>query len=280
MLDYVSLLFNCLCGSNFDDHDYVQPRFATEVRKLNEFSKKRDLTYFNQLKKTFDQYRLLYHQPSLDSLGFAKNVKQDFTLLSELSSQSSGLGLGRDKKKLLELCQQALLLHFPLVTIEQIVGNAVNLEEIDEKKAEQRFFSYVNLHNTDCIICHETFIKADFLGKTIFRTPCDHFMHKECFKQWKVNCPVCRAAVDQYQSEHRWDSYLWKINDKVKAHFEKLNDPTPPGAEEAQNSKVSDQELALALHRAELAAVQDRSQQIASDAEYAQRVASSEDPSS
>lgn len=271
MLDYMVLFFNCLCGNSFDAYDHVQPRFAADLRKLNELAKKRDLTYFNHLKKTIDSYRLLCNQPSINNLGLPENVRKDFALLREIALlAASRLG---DTEKLRELCKKALEQKFPMNVLEQLVGERFDLDALDIKKAEQKLFSYVSLHGTDCVICQETFKKVDFLRKTIFCCPYGHFMHKECFKQWGKDCPVARCEFEYYKTERRWNNYLAKIEKKVQEYLADKNDPVESELI-VLNSKpvLSDAEIARQLYEADLREQEGRLNQERDDEQLARNI--------
>lgn len=274
MLDYIGLFFNCLCGNSFDAYDYMQPRFAADIRKLNELAKKRDLTYFNHLKKTVDTYRLLCNQPSINNIGLTETVKKDFMLFREIALLAASRG--GDAAKLEEFCKKAIEQKVPMTVLEQLVGDRFDLDALDIKRAEQKIFSYLSLHGTDCVICQETFLKADFAAKKIFRTACSHYMHKACLDKWRIschgslNCPVCRAELDQHRNERQWNTYLRKINAKVQEYLADKKDPAEPEPFVLNNRpNLSDAELARQLYEADLREQEGRLNQEHEDARYA-----------
>mmetsp|Transcript_118281 Transcript_118281/g.297463 ORF Transcript_118281/g.297463 Transcript_118281/m.297463 type:complete len:261 (+) Transcript_118281:74-856(+) len=56
----------------------------------------------------------------------------------------------------------------------------------------------------ECPVCLEALVKQ----QPVLRTPCNHFLHQECLKQWlrkapkKPSCPSCRTEFCRHRHQH------------------------------------------------------------------------------
>lgn len=61
-------------------------------------------------------------------------------------------------------------------------------------KQEQQYINVIYLDkmntNEECSIC------LNILNRSILKTECNHFFHKECLTKWKnKTCPLCRKFI-------------------------------------------------------------------------------------
>ncbi len=61
---------------------------------------------------------------------------------------------------------------------------------------EEKFFSiWRRFNDRDCSICCQEIEISDFIDSRIIITPCLHYFHKDCLREWfRINrsCPNCR----------------------------------------------------------------------------------------
>eukprot|EP00443_Scrippsiella_acuminata_P055142 CAMPEP_0115514522 /NCGR_PEP_ID=MMETSP0271-20121206/75698_1 /TAXON_ID=71861 /ORGANISM="Scrippsiella trochoidea, Strain CCMP3099" /LENGTH=102 /DNA_ID=CAMNT_0002944973 /DNA_START=107 /DNA_END=415 /DNA_ORIENTATION=- len=78
--------------------------------------------------------------------------------------------------------------------------NAANddaIESMDRVEYDAQFFSGEgpDCPSSDCCVCAEDFGPE----KVIVRTPCNHYYHYDCLKEWlklSKTCPLCRGHLD------------------------------------------------------------------------------------
>lgn len=97
-------------------------------------------------------------------------------------------------------------------------GSCIDEPE-DTKEATEKFTRYIEVLQTECSICLDTFEKSDFLARTIIGTACAHHFHTHCLdenvKGKIISCPICRAEFDRADTNKSWNRYLERVNKKV-----------------------------------------------------------------
>jgi len=169
----------------------------TRVEKKDPQDLKTDLqTLFNTALRSKTEF---------DAMQMDDDVRKNVRLLLEINETKELIALE-------EKVNQAFDRGISKKCLKSIVGSRLDVEQL----------SYTRQLDKECGICLDAFTKAQFIGKKIHKTACDHYFHTECIKKWaetkpKPLCPMDNATLSFGEESKTWNRYLYTIHSKIKA---------------------------------------------------------------
>jgi len=170
----------------------------------------RNTEYFNALHDAFKACYSFSSMPIVDAWGLSKNLTSDFKQLYSLKGSRSK-----------EECDKAIGCGIPRYIVAEIVGDAVELQDIGEIQGR-----YVKAMDEECPICIEPMASSDYIARTLLRVHCcGNFLHKTCLDGWKQkSCVSCRAAFDRTKNGRIWQKTLDTIHKTALIKLQLLTD--------------------------------------------------------